>query len=323
MPQAHALTSAEQAHIWSFAPTQAPPRSEAVEIVRAILSLPDEQLDYARAKIAFDRVADPTIDDHAVLKELKRLAKKARRLTGSSAGDEPKLQALRKLVYEAGPWNGHRAFAYDHHDYKNPRARLISRYLATRMGNCISMPILFLILADKLGVEMRLAMAPQHIFLRHLGRDGAVTNLEATSGAMPARDAWMRHVRPMSDRAVESGLYMRTLSRRESIALMATSVLEYLNEQRRSQEAIAAADIILSHNPRDANTMVHQSCAFGRIVRAEFMSRYSSKFLIPPHLRPRYMELVGRNHEAMNAAEGLGWQAPPDAVPASRQWGCE
>lgn len=183
------------------------------------------------------------------------------------------------------------------------------------------MPILFLILADKLGLEVRLGMAPQHIFVRYLGKDGVIVNLEATSGAMPSRDEWMRHVRPMSNRAVESGLYMRTLSRKESVALMATAVLEYLNEQRRNREAIAFSEIILAHNPRDANTMVHQSCAFGRLVHEEFMTRYSSPFLIPPHLRPRQETLLRRNHAAMNAATALGWEAPPRAVPANWKWG--
>jgi hypothetical protein len=71
------------------------------------------------------------------------------------------------------------------------------------------MPILFLIIADRLDVA--LVCAPNHIFVRYAAPDGHVFNLETTSGAHPARLDWFRQEMPMSDRALSSGLYMRSI----------------------------------------------------------------------------------------------------------------
>jgi len=176
-------------------PTQRDASLGAVKVVRAVLSLPDGELDYARAKLAFDKVVDPTVDVEATLAELNEMAETARRLAGRSASEGERLTALRKFVYVSGAWNAYRAFDYDHADFKNIRVKLIPHYLETRLGNCVSMPILFLILADKLGLDIALAMAPAHFFVRYRDESRRVINLEPTSGALPARDIWIRQTR--------------------------------------------------------------------------------------------------------------------------------
>jgi len=65
---------------------------------------------------------------------------------------------------------------------------LLQRYLTTRRGNCITMPILFLALGQRLGLTMTLAEAPLHVFVKYTDDDGAVWNLEATSGGGVTRD---------------------------------------------------------------------------------------------------------------------------------------
>jgi len=226
--------------------------SEAVETVRAVLALPDEALDYARAKLSFDRLIDPGIDEDAVLAELDSMTAQARALAGPSPDDSAKLNALRKLLYEAGPWNGHRPFAYDHAGFKSLRCKLLSNYLETWLGNCVSMPVLFLILADRLGLDVALSMAPRHLFVRYREGSGPYVNLEATGTALPARDEWYRQTLPMSDRAVASGFYLRTLSKRENVAAMATSVLEHLSAERRFDELLEACGAVLRQNPKTA-----------------------------------------------------------------------
>lgn len=169
-----------------------PAASKVVTAVRAVLSVPDDKIDYAQAKLSLDAIIDPTLDSDATMAELDRMTGAARRLAGPSASPAAKLAALRATIYQSGPWNDHRPFDYDHAGFKSMRSKLLHHYLETRLGNCVSMPILFLILADRLGLDMALAMAPTHLFLRHRDEAGGVVNLETTSGAMPARDIWIR-----------------------------------------------------------------------------------------------------------------------------------
>lgn len=70
---------------------------EIAEIVRRTLDVPDEQLDYARAKIAFDRLVDPSLDEQWVFAELDRLTDAARGLASPDAVDAARLSADRDL----------------------------------------------------------------------------------------------------------------------------------------------------------------------------------------------------------------------------------
>jgi len=290
--------------------TRAIDRSECGSAADVRWVLENPSLDYAQAKIALDRLVSPSIDADATLGELDRLAKAAEMLVGSDAGTDSKLAALRKLIYESGPWNDYRSFDYDHSNVRGAdvRVKLISHYLNTRRGDCVSMPVLVLILAEKLGIDMALVSAPNHIFLRHTDDRGRVINLEATSGANPARDEWLRKTRPMTDRAIASGLYMRTLSRSEGIALMATTVLQALMDGGRYDEAIEVSEVILEHSPHNAIALVNQGSAYFNLLRVRYLDTYRSAFLIPLSLRPDYQWLLQRNHAAFTSAKALGWQ---------------
>lgn len=295
---------------WNQTRTAAPVSAYPVAVVRAVLSVGDAGLDYGRAKLAFDQLIDPTRPDADMMAQLNRMADGVRRLAGPSASPDARLAALQQLLYVAGPWNGHQPFAYDHDDPLGQRIgnKLLASYLATRRGNCVSMPALFLILADKLGLDVALATAPLHVFVRYRSESGRDLNIETTSGAHPARNAWFHQNMPMSDRAVESGLYMRALAKREGVALLATTILEHLIEQRRFSEALSVSEVILEHAPRDAYTMVKQGSVCAELIRTEFTEQYRTPTLIPQSLRERYVMLAQRNRSTFEAAEALGWQ---------------
>ncbi|HEX8534732.1 MAG TPA: transglutaminase family protein [Allosphingosinicella sp.] len=281
-----------------------------VDAVAAVLSLPDEQLDYARAKIAFDRIVDPTVDEDAVLAELDGLERAVRAFAGIDADGGAKLGAIRKLLHESGPWNDHRPFSYDQSDplgHHIPN-KLLHVYLGKRRGQCVSMPVLFLILGDRLGLDVALATAPEHFFVRYTGPDGRVLNLETTSGGHPARAEWFRKHLPMTDLAIESGLYMRSLSRREGVALMATTVAEHLREEGRYEELIAVCGLIRESDPRAGMAMLMQSWAYGTLLQREFERKYPVSCLVPERLRARRLLLMERNNSLMEAAVALGWQ---------------
>lgn len=284
--------------------------STPAAIVGSVLSLPDDQLDYGRAKLAFDRIIDPSLNGDAISAELDRLAQSANALAGAGASQAAKLSALRRVIYESGAWNEGRPFAYDHADPlgQNVRNKLISTYLATRRGNCVSMPILVLIVGERMGLHLGLSTAPLHIFLRYADETGREINLEATSGAHPARTIWYRQNLPMTDRAIESGLYMRTLTRREAVAHMASTVVDFLMGEGRFQEAIDVAEVILQNYPRDGYTLAKLGSAYGEVMRVEFQDRFATAAAIPPALRGRYMMLARANQRAFQAAEALGWQ---------------
>jgi regulator of sirC expression with transglutaminase-like and TPR domain len=283
--------------------------TDMVRSVQAVLCAPEEELDYAASKVALDLLIDPAADAGWTLSEVDRLTASARRLAGPNPAEQDKLRAVRTVIYESGPWNGFRPFAYDHSEggaWHMPN-KLLHNYLKNRLGQCVSMPILFLILGDRLGLNLALACSPNHFFVRYTAPGGQVWNLETTSGADPARVEWFQQNMPMTDRALETGYYMRSLPRREAIAMMATTVCEQLGADRRWSELAAVSELILEISPRSP-ALIQASSAYGRILQAEFEDKYPIPFLTPQHLLWRRLMLMERNNSLIAAAEHLGWQ---------------
>lgn len=297
----------------NYAATAAFASPVPTSVIREHLQRPEPQLDYLQAAVTFDKLIEPASEAAITEAMVARLVDAARQMAGPNPNDTYKLAAIRKAIYDSGPWNYNRAFGYDLADPFGQKLgnRQLSTYIRTRKGNCVSMPTLFLIVADRMGLNVRLATAPLHMFVRYTDQAGAMSNLEATSGGHAARDAFYREKMPMSDRAIESGAYMRTLTKRETVAQLATTAMDTLIVQRRFQEAVEVADAILTINPRETYVLAKKGTALAGIIQMEFVDKYPDPKLIPPNLLPRYRQLAETNEAAFKAAEALGWTPAP------------
>lgn len=277
--------------------------------VREVISASENELSYEKAKIAFDRIVAPDVDETSVTAQIDQLAAEARRIA-AGGNDFAKLEAVRQVIYDAGAWNGNNPFTYDLDDPygRALRNKLLATYLQSRRGNCVSMPILHLIVAERLGLNVSLSTAPLHVLLRYtnpaVGRSIAI---EATSGGYPAREEAYRETFGVTDRQVENRIYLGVLTKRESIALMANTVVEWLMSEGRYQEAIEVADVILEHFPKEVHTLVTRASAYGRLLETEFMATYPTPAAIPASLQPRYRQLAAANAEGFARAESWGW----------------
>jgi hypothetical protein len=206
--------------------------SDPVALVSSLLHAPEDERDFASAKLALDKFIDPSIDEAASLAEIDAMVATVKQMLATLPADAAstsveKLRALRVFIYEGGWWDDGWPFRYDSHDPtgQNLRSQLLPVYMATRQGNCVSMPILFLVLGERLGLNFSLSTAPLHVFVKWTDdASGETYNFEATSGGF-ARDGHYRKEMPMTDEAIANGAYLKTLTRREALALMASTVM--------------------------------------------------------------------------------------------------
>ncbi len=238
------------------------------------------------------------------------MAASLKTMTAGQASSNEKLVLLRRYIYEAGYWNNGRPFRYDRDDPSgtNPSNRFLLRYLETRRGNCVTMPILFAILGQSIGLRLTLAEAPLHVLVKYTDDDGKTWNLEATSGAGFTRDSHYRRHLPMSDAAIANGVYLRALNGEESAGLTATFLIEHFLRQRRFEDAIIAADVILKHYPRSAYVMTKRGTAFAGLLRRDVLGKYTRMDQMTPETRAYADRLFSENIAAFKAAEALGWR---------------
>lgn len=266
--------------------------------------------DLAEIKLSIDRMVDPSVNTSAGLAAIDRMAASVKAMLPDEASSSEKLAALKRYVYEAGTWNDGKPFQYDLSDPlgEKPASRKLIRYLETRRGNCITMPILFLLLGERLGLRMTLAEAPLHLFVKYTDDGGQTWNLEATSGAGFTRDLWYRQKLPMTDIAVENGVYLRALSRDEMIATMAAFLIEHHLETGSYEEAIAVADVLLRYYPNSTYVLAKKGTAYYRLLEREVIGKYTRAEDIPPDLRTRADIWYRENTIAFDRAEALGWR---------------
>jgi regulator of sirC expression with transglutaminase-like and TPR domain len=265
--------------------------------------------DLADVKLAVDAIANPATDVAAERKAIDDLTSALQQMAAGSRTSLEKLTMLRRFVYESGQWNNYRPFAYDMADPlgKNPANRQMAKYVSSRLGNCVTMPQLFMILGQRIGLDMTLSLAPLHSFVKFTDDEGRQWNLEATSGAGFTRDLWYRKNLPMTDKAVSSGIYLRPLSREETVAAVASTLVgEFLNNGH-PEDAIAVSQVILRHFPNFAMVKVQMGSAYSLILNRDIISRYQRLSDMPPEIRAYADGLYQQNLSAFAQAEALGW----------------
>jgi hypothetical protein len=111
-------------------------------------------------------------------------------------------------------------YRYDMDDFfgdSDWRKMFVTKLLHAGLGNCHSMPALYKILADEIGVEAWLAITPNHTYIKQWNDKTGWYNTEITTGDFPL-DGDIKHNSYIKHEAIVAGVYMDTLSDKESIA---------------------------------------------------------------------------------------------------------
>jgi hypothetical protein len=112
-------------------------------------------------------------------------------------------------------------FTYDFEDFFGTldwSKMFVTKLLETHKGNCHSLPFLYKIICEDLGVNAYLAQAPNHFYIKNRSKKDGWYNTELTSGFFPI-DAWLFASGYITLEAVRNGIYMDTLSLQQSISV--------------------------------------------------------------------------------------------------------
>lgn len=117
--------------------------------------------------------------------------------------------------------NNFKPCTYDFDDFmgdKDWTKMFVTKLMKTKSGNCHSMPTYYKILCEEIGAKASLALAPNHLYIKHIDEKGQWTNLELTNGGFP-RDQWIIKEMAITVEAIKSGAYMTALTEKQSIAM--------------------------------------------------------------------------------------------------------
>lgn len=283
--------------------------SDPLADLKAQFALPDGQVNFADAKLAIDKMIDPSTDKAAIRSELDRWERAIRSNVPAGADGRQTLDALLKTLYEPGPWNDGSPFRYDLDDPlgKQPANKRLATYLATRKGNCVSMPILVAILGQRLGLTITLSTAPEHVMAMFADdAQQAWVYIEATGGGYKRDESYIRDT-GISQTALDNEIYLRPLRSHEAVGVIASTLMEHFAREGNGDALMALADLALTANPKDTVAMIWKANATYLLIESRYQRKYPNAADIPKDLVPDYQRLSRENLAWFEEAEALGW----------------
>ena len=124
------------------------------------------------------------------------------------------------------PENNQHPYSYDFEDFlgeKNFSSTFVTRILKDGKGNCLSLPLLYKSIAQKMNAEAKLTLGPSHAWIRHIDEDGNWANVELTSGQFPTDGILMTEL-DIKREAIQTGAYFKPLTEKETIAFLLTQL---------------------------------------------------------------------------------------------------
>lgn len=194
-------------------------RGSAAESLQEVLTLEEHEIDVGRAALLAARDERPELDISSYLARLDELAAElARRLpkgiSARRAAEEFARFARMVLTRKTGRAAAHLTEASAG---SLPPEMDIAYILDGGRANCLGATLLCLAIAERVGLPIVGVAAPEHYFVRF--DDGTIQlNMELTRGARFVSDREYIRERRISPEAIERGIYLRSESKRQTLA---------------------------------------------------------------------------------------------------------
>ena len=109
---------------------------------------------------------------------------------------------------------------YDFDDYMGHEdwtKMFVKKLLESNSGQCHSLPLLYLILADEIGAKAQLSYSPNHTYIKFQDDNGKWHNIELTNG-MLTTDAFVLQSGYIKAEALQNKIYMQPLKEKQLIS---------------------------------------------------------------------------------------------------------
>lgn len=219
------------------------------QTIEEILSLPEEEIDLGLACLVLAKDAYPNLNIEFFDYVLDYMANRVKFLMQGFTDPEARIGMLKTYLYRPGWWNDSITFTYDLDDLeaRKKENQFLNGYLATKKGSCTTMPMLHLVLADRLGWPIYAVRSPQHFFCRYVADGFEKNNIEATCGGGYISNERYILDFGIPDKAIQNGVYLRTLSKKEYLAsLLSINALHFISREKNLKRAIRYLQLALS-----------------------------------------------------------------------------
>ena len=176
-----------------------------------------------------------------------------------------------RVSYAGKVVSRHLPYHYDFEDFRGEQdytKMFVTKLLRTNTGQCHSMPLLYKMLADRLGVKTYISMAPNHTFISVKDSKGALYRYETTNGHFTT-DAFYMSSGYIKAGALKQRTYLDTLTLRENLACQVVDLAGGYEHYYGYDEFVKkCADLALKYYPQgmQARILAH-NVALTRFIK--------------------------------------------------------
>ncbi|OON65254.1 hypothetical protein [Hymenobacter sp. CRA2] len=261
--------------------------------------------------------------------QVDELVQLCRGLAADSARPNPtaRFMALHRLMtdtvrvaYAGQLASVHLPPRYDFQDFwgrQDYTKQFVTKLLRTNSGQCHSLPLLYKLVADGLGIRTYLSMAPNHSYIQVLDNQGELYSYEPTNGHFVS-DAYYMSSGFIKAGALKQRAYLDTLTQRETLAGRVFDLAQSY-ARRYGHDAFTAqcAALGLRYYPQSVQgrMLAHDAALMALMVAVKANGQPTeAQARLNPKLRPLMEEVERRKravaelgHEDMPAEQYARW----------------
>jgi serine protease Do len=197
----------------------------------AMLETKESRMDLFKATLLIARLDEEEVDVEAYSKQLARMAEEIKAKLAADASEAKKLEALNDYLFKENGFHGSRT------DYYNRFNSYINRVLDDREGLPITLSIVYMELASRLGLKVEGVGLPAHFVVRHVPKEGEPQLIDVFDGAKPlSREDAGKKVRELTGEDVTEA-QLAPVTERQILQRMLGNLLG-LAQQKSDKEAV-------------------------------------------------------------------------------------
>ncbi len=142
---------------------------------------------------------------------------------------------------------------YDFDDFwgrTDPSSLFVSKLMSEGTGQCHSLPLLYLILAEQTDTKAHLAMAPSHSYIKFQDKYGNWQNMELTNHSLTSNQ-FVQASGFINAESLQNQMYMHPLTKKEVIAQCLSDLAIYYSKKFGQERFVYdAAQLSYQHNQK-------------------------------------------------------------------------
>ncbi|MGC2324082.1 MAG: transglutaminase-like domain-containing protein [Terriglobales bacterium] len=226
-------------------------RSDSAALAQALAALvgqeiADERIDLLRAALTIARTEYPDLDFEGYGARIEELARRVKRLVPDLGDPSESIAALNRVLFEEEGFRGNRE------DYYDPRNSLLNDVLDRKLGIPITLAVVYMEVARRVGFPLVGVGMPGHFLLKHYDVDGREILIDPFNrgSILTAKDCQQRLDELYGGQMRLQPQFLMAVSRRQVLVRMLNNLRSIYLTGRNFRKALPIVDLILAIYPR-------------------------------------------------------------------------